>query len=79
MSDPRYAALPLAATGLRNEDDGSGPEPTAAIVGADDAAADAARAGADVDLTGANRDGDGVPVGAADADADREPAARQTD
>ncbi|MEU4567997.1 hypothetical protein [Micromonospora sp. NPDC023956] len=79
MSDPRYAALPLAGSGLLNEDDGSGPEPTGAIVGADDAAADAARAGADVDLTGANRDGDGVPVGSADADADRGRAAGQRD
>jgi hypothetical protein len=43
-------------------------------VGADDAKADAARAGADVDLTDANRDSDGVPVGEADAAADRERA-----
>lgn len=45
--------------------EGAGP-----IVGADDAAADAARGGADVDLDGATRDSDGVPVGDADADAD---------
>ncbi|BCL18008.1 hypothetical protein [Micromonospora sagamiensis] len=79
MSDPRYAALPLAATGRFTEDDGTGPEASGEIVGADDAAADAVRAGGDTDLTGANRDGDGVPVGSADAAADRERAARQTD
>jgi hypothetical protein len=43
-------------------------------VGADDAKADAARAGADVDLTDAHRDSDGVPVGEADAEADAERA-----
>lgn len=41
------------------------------VVGADDAAADAAAGGADVDLSGAQRDTDGVPVGEADAAADR--------
>ncbi|MGC4808275.1 hypothetical protein [Micromonospora sp. DT233] len=73
MTDPRYTALGLAATGrlIDDTDDNSdGP-----IVGADEARADARRAGADVDLTGADRDGDGTPVGAADAEADRTRAA----
>ena len=39
-------------------------------VGADDAAADAARSGADVDLNELRRDTEGVPVGRADAEAD---------
>lgn len=79
MTDhPRYAALPLAATGRMTDDVDPGYE-GGEIVGADDALADAARAGADVDLTGAARDGDGVPVGSADVAADRERAARRTD
>ncbi|WBB80597.1 hypothetical protein O7606_04190 [Micromonospora sp. WMMD882] len=78
-TDPRYAALGLASTGWPTEGD-EGRESGGEIVGADDAAADAARAGgADVDLSGATRDGAGVPVGADDADADRERAARQSD
>ncbi|MEU1607025.1 hypothetical protein [Micromonospora matsumotoense] len=72
MTDPRYAPLGLAAGGdLVDVDDID----TRPVVGADDARADAARAGAEVDLSGADRDGDGVPVGSADADADRARAA----
>ncbi|MFI7069311.1 hypothetical protein GA0070622_4802 [Micromonospora sediminicola] len=73
MTDPRYAPIGLAAAGRLVPDDGEtgGGE----VVGADDAAADAARAGADVDLSAATRDSDGTPVGAADAEADRERAA----
>ncbi|WBB71855.1 hypothetical protein O7602_19175 [Micromonospora sp. WMMD1128] len=73
MTDPRYAPIGLAAAGQLGDDDSEtgGGE----VVGADDAAADAARAGADVDLSGATRDSDGTPVGAADAEADRERAA----
>jgi len=52
------------------EDDGT--ESSRETVGADDAKADAARAGADVDLSDANRDSDGVPVGRDDAEADAE-------
>ncbi|AYF28687.1 MULTISPECIES: hypothetical protein [Micromonospora] len=73
MTDPRYAPIGLAAAGQLVPDDGQtgGGE----VVGADDAAADAARAGADVDLSRADRDSDGTPVGAADAEADRRRAA----
>ncbi|MEV4724454.1 hypothetical protein [Micromonospora humida] len=72
MTDPRYAPIGLAAGGdLVDVDDID----TRPLVGADDARADAARAGAEVDLSDATRDGDGVPVGAADADADRTRAA----
>ncbi|WDZ83445.1 hypothetical protein [Micromonospora cathayae] len=78
MTDPRYTGLGLAAAGRLTGDDGSA-ETGGEIVGADDAAADAARAGADVDLSGATRDGPGVPVGSADAAADRERAARGSD
>lgn len=73
MTDPRYAPLGLAAAEELTEDTGEregGP-----VVGADDARADAARAGADTDLTDATRDSDGTPVGDADADADRARAA----
>ncbi|WP_328347357.1 hypothetical protein [Micromonospora sp. NBC_00421] len=72
MTDPRYAPLGLAASGGLVDLDEIDTRP---VVGADDARADAARAGADVDLSEADRDGDGVPVGAADADADRARAA----
>ncbi|WP_329009722.1 hypothetical protein OG271_25830 [Micromonospora rifamycinica] len=72
MTDPRYAPLGLAVGGdLVDVDDVD----TRPVVGADDARADAARAGAEVDLSHADRDGDGVPVGAADTDADRARAA----
>ncbi|SBT40034.1 hypothetical protein [Micromonospora auratinigra] len=73
MTDPRYAPIGLAAADHLVEDAGepdSGP-----VVGADDARADAARAGAQTDLTGATRDSDGTPVGDADAEADRARAA----
>ena len=75
MTDPRYAPIGLATAGQLVPDDGQtgGGE----VVGADDAAADAARAGADVDLSGADRDSDGTPVGAADAEADRRRAPRE--
>ncbi|PWU43537.1 hypothetical protein DLJ46_30910 [Micromonospora globispora] len=72
MTDPRYAPLGLAAAGELTVDTGEregGP-----VVGADDARADAARAGADTDLTDATRDSDGTPVGDADADADADRA-----
>jgi hypothetical protein len=46
------------------------PEENGEIVGADDARADAARAGADTDLDGATRDSDPVPVGRADLEED---------
>ncbi|PZG07308.1 hypothetical protein C1I95_31190 [Micromonospora craterilacus] len=73
MTDPRYTPIAVTAAGKLIEDDG---EPAGGeVVGADDAAADAARAGADVDLTGAQRDTDPTPVGAADAEADRRRAA----
>ncbi|MFJ6164261.1 hypothetical protein ACIQH6_03995 [Micromonospora orduensis] len=76
MTEPRYAAIGLVAAGRLTEDDGADATPGGQIVGADDAAADAARAGADVDLSRATRDGDGTPTGAADAEADRDRAAR---
>jgi hypothetical protein len=75
MTDPRYAPLGLAAAGRLTEDDAGGATSDGEVVGADDAAADAARAGADVDLSRATRDSDGTPVGAADAEADRDRAA----
>lgn len=62
---------PLAAD-VTGDDDTPGGGP---LVGASDAAADAARGGADVDLDGATRDSDGVPVGSDDADADARRAA----
>jgi hypothetical protein len=70
MTDPRYAALAAVGDLTENTDD---VEPAAGgpLVGADDARADAARAGADTDLTGGTRDSDGTPVGSADAEADR--------
>ncbi|MFC0099821.1 hypothetical protein ACFFKH_20150 [Micromonospora marina] len=73
MTDPRYAPIGLAAAGrlVPDDEETGGGE----VVGADDAAADAARAGADVDLSRADRDSDGTPVGAADAEADRKRAA----
>lgn len=71
MTEPRMLPLGLSPDRLVEQ---SGPE-GGEIVGADDALADARRAGADVDLTGAQRDTDGVPVGAADAEADRHRAA----
>ena len=73
MTDPRYAPIGLAAPERLIDD--AGHEAGGTVVGADDAAADAARAGADVDLSGAHRDNDGTPVGAADAEADRRRAA----
>ncbi|KKJ93604.1 hypothetical protein [Micromonospora sp. HK10] len=73
MTDPRYAPLGLVAAADVVED--SGEHGDGPIVGADDARADAARAGAETDLTGADRDTDGTPVGAADAEADRARAA----
>ncbi|MEV4823879.1 hypothetical protein ACGFIE_01355 [Micromonospora sp. NPDC049275] len=76
MTEPRYVPIGLAAAGRLTEDDGDGATSGGEVVGADDAAADAARAGADVDLSRANRDGDGTPVGRADAEADRDRAAR---
>ncbi|MCI4065919.1 hypothetical protein MRQ36_26560 [Micromonospora sp. R77] len=69
MTDPRYAPLGLAAAGDLTEE--TGPDSDRPVVGADDARADAARAGADTDLTDATRDSDGTPVGADDAEADR--------
>ncbi|MGN9766892.1 hypothetical protein ACTMS2_17250 [Micromonospora sp. SD12] len=74
MTDPRYVPVGLAAAGRLTEDDSDGATSGGEIVGADDVAADAARAGADVDLSGASRDSDGVPTGAADAEADRDRA-----
>ncbi|RKN41103.1 hypothetical protein [Micromonospora endolithica] len=73
MTDPRYVAPAVAAHLV--DDEGTRAEGAGPVVGADDAAADAARAGADVDLSGAVRDDDGTPVGAADAEADRRRAA----
>lgn len=73
MTDPRYAPLGLAAAADLVEDAGTGDD--GPVVGADDARADAARAGAETDLTDAARDADGTPVGAADAEADRARAA----
>jgi hypothetical protein len=75
MTEPRYVPIGLAAAGRLTEDDGDGATPGEEVVGADDAAADAARAGADVDLSRATRDDDGTPTGAADAQADRDRAA----
>ncbi|TQJ23459.1 hypothetical protein FBZ33_3729 [Micromonospora sp. A202] len=75
MTDPRYVPIALAGSEQLIDDDGLGADGGGEIVGADDAAADAARTGADVDLSHAARDGDGVPTGAADAEADRERAA----
>ncbi|RZU76394.1 hypothetical protein EV384_5046 [Micromonospora kangleipakensis] len=69
MTDPRYAPLGLAAAGDLTED--TGEQADGPVVGADDARADAARAGAETDLSDAARDSDGTPVGAADAEADR--------
>ncbi|WP_341716145.1 hypothetical protein QQG74_19220 [Micromonospora sp. FIMYZ51] len=74
MTDPRYTPIAVTAAGL--VDDASDAD-GGAVVGADDAAADAARAGADVDLSGARRDVDPTPVGAADAEADRRRAANE--
>lgn len=74
MADPRYLPLGLAAARALTEDDTDGS--TGETVGADDARADAVRAGADDDLAGATRDSDGTPVGAADAEADRVRAAQ---
>jgi hypothetical protein len=59
------------------EDDAA--ESSRETVGADDAKADAARAGADVDLRDAHRDSDGVPVGRADAEADAARAREQSE
>ncbi len=75
-TDPRYTPIALAAAGKLVVDggDSDGGE----VVGADDAAADAARAGADIDLSAARRDTDPTPVGAADAEADRRRAADQS-
>ncbi|MFF0721652.1 hypothetical protein [Verrucosispora sp. NA02020] len=73
MTEPRYTPIAFAAAGDLVRTDGD-PD-TGEVVGADDAAADAARAGADIDLTGAQRDTDPTPVGAADAEADRRRAA----
>ncbi|WBB51061.1 hypothetical protein O3597_11580 [Verrucosispora sp. WMMA2044] len=71
-TDPRYTPIAMTGTGkLVDEDGDTGTE----LVSADDAAADAARAGADIDLTPADRDSDPTPVGAADAEADRRRAA----
>ncbi|WP_330466389.1 hypothetical protein [Micromonospora zamorensis] len=75
MTDPRYVPIALAGSEQLIDDDGVGADGGGEIVGAADAAADAARTGADVDLSHAARDGDGVPTGAADAEADRERAA----
>ncbi|MBQ0982695.1 hypothetical protein [Micromonospora sp. M61] len=75
MTDPRYVPIALAGSEQLIDDDGVGADGGGEIVGADDAAADAARTGADVDLSHAARDGDRVPTGAADAEADRERAA----
>ncbi|MCG5469921.1 hypothetical protein LADH09A_003859 [Micromonospora sp. LAH09] len=75
MTDPRYVPIALAGSEQLIDDDGVGADGGGEIVGADDAAADAARTGADVDLSHAARDGDGVPTGAADVEADRERAA----
>ncbi len=58
-TDPRYTPIAMTGTGkLVDEDGDTGTE----LVGADDAAADAARAGADIDLTPADRDTDPTPV-----------------
>ncbi|MFI7549184.1 hypothetical protein ACIBQ2_05515 [Micromonospora sediminimaris] len=71
-TDPRYTPIAMTGTGKLIDDDGdTGTE----LVGADDAAADAVRAGADIDLAAAERDTDPTPVGAADAEADRRRAA----
>ncbi|MEU7586761.1 hypothetical protein AB0A95_10720 [Micromonospora sp. NPDC049230] len=75
MLEPRYVPFAVAAPEQLIDDDGAVAEPSGEIVGADDAAADAARTGADVDLSHANRDSDGVPIGAADVEADRQRAA----
>ncbi|MEU6024141.1 hypothetical protein ACGFIK_05640 [Micromonospora sp. NPDC048871] len=74
-TDPRYTPIAVNAAG-RLVADGGDPE-GGEVIGADDAAADAARAGAEVDLSGARRDLDPTPVGAADAEADRRRAADQ--
>ncbi|MEV2240958.1 hypothetical protein [Micromonospora sp. NPDC049891] len=72
-TDPRYTPIALNATGKLVDNEGD--TGTGELVGADDAAADAVRAGADIDLTSARRDSDPTPVGAADAEADRRRAA----
>ncbi|GAB7042544.1 MULTISPECIES: hypothetical protein [Catenuloplanes] len=71
-TDPHYTAAGLAAARAATDraeldDIPDGGE----IVGADDARADAIRAGADDSLRGATRDIDPTPVGRADAEADR--------
>jgi hypothetical protein len=73
-SDPRQLGLAVAR-GLARDDDERVPDRGGEIVGADDARADAVRAGGDADLTDADRDSDGVPTGRADADADAARAA----
>ncbi|MGI5214715.1 hypothetical protein [Plantactinospora sp. CA-290183] len=78
MTDPRYVPIGLAATGALPGSEETETDNGGEIVGADDARADAVRAGADEDLAGANRDTDGVPVGQADAEADRAGAAGET-
>jgi hypothetical protein len=61
--------VPIVPAMLHQEPDRAAEE-SGEIVGADDARADAARAGADTDLAGATRDSDGVPVGRADVEED---------
>lgn len=60
---------PIVPAMIQREQDSTAEE-NGEIVGADDARADAARAGADTDLDGATRDSDGVPVGRADVEED---------
>jgi hypothetical protein len=62
---------PAAADHLAGRDADQEDESNRELVGASDAAADAARSGSNnVDLTGADRDSDGVPVGEDDLQAD---------
>ncbi|GAB7052432.1 hypothetical protein [Catenuloplanes indicus] len=75
-TDPQYTAAGLAAARAAADREALDDTPDGGeIVGADDARADAIRAGADDTLRGATRDTDPTPVGRADAAADRDRAA----